>query len=118
MAKQENLFETPAPHENDKRSREALTQRWFALTRERLPQMARTRGGQEKWPVHLDHCFMRVLLDNACGGKWRDHVKAPAYAHAPLEMLKRAVALGEAVARGEADLWELNRKSLKWRGKG
>ncbi|MEM7703452.1 MAG: hypothetical protein AAF251_16055 [Pseudomonadota bacterium] len=47
---------------------------------------------------------MRILLDNACGGVWRDIVMAPAYLHAPLEVLERAVALGEAVERGEADM--------------
>ncbi|MEL7319350.1 MAG: GCN5-related N-acetyltransferase [Pseudomonadota bacterium] len=88
-------------------------ERWFALTRERLPALARTRD----WPVSEDHCFMRILLDNACGGVWRDFVKAPAYRHAPLEVLERAVALGEAVERGEADVWALNARSLEWRKK-
>ncbi|MEM7690770.1 MAG: GCN5-related N-acetyltransferase [Pseudomonadota bacterium] len=112
MAPQPDFFEDGAGQENA--AREALARRWFALTRERLPALARERD----WPVSEDHCFMRILLDNACGGAWREFVKAPAYRHAPLEVLERAVALGEAVERGEADLWALNERSLVWRGKG
>ena len=83
-----SLFEDTANPQNAER--EALVERWFALTRDRLPAMARTRD----WPVSEDHCFMRILLDTACGGAWRDCVKAPAYRHAPLDVLARAVALG------------------------
>ncbi|MEL6708341.1 MAG: GCN5-related N-acetyltransferase [Pseudomonadota bacterium] len=108
---QPDLFEDGASE--DPAAREALVERWFALTRERLPALAKTND----WPVSEDHCFMRILLDNTCGGVWRDFVKAPAYRHAPSEVLERAIALGEAVERGEADVWALNARSLAWRGK-
>ena len=78
MELQGDFFEDIADQQNT--AREALVARWFALTRERLPALAQTRD----WPVSEDHCFMRILLDNACGGVWRDFVKAPAYRHAPL----------------------------------
>lgn len=95
-------------------TRAALEARWLELTRAVLPGMA---GGRE-WPVRLDHCFQRILLDAACGGCWYGHIaKRPAYAHAPDEVLARAVALGEAVAEGAADLHALNAQSLRWRGK-
>ncbi len=61
---------------------------------------------------------MRVLLDNACEGMWREFFAAPAYRNAPLEVLERAVALGEAIATDEADVWKLNARSLEWRAKG
>lgn len=95
-------------------ARRALTDRWFQLTREQLPALA----GRRAWPVSQDHCFQRILLDNAVGGFWRDHIAAPAWRFARDDELAIAIALGEAVAAGRADLAELNRKSLAWRGKG
>ncbi len=65
----------------------------------------------------LDHCFARILLDNACGGPWRDDIPPPAWANAPPDTLRMAIDLGEAVLTGRADLARLNRRSLVWRGK-
>ena len=90
-----------------------LVERWFALTREELPSLAIARS----WPVRFDHCFQRILLDNAIGGPWRDHIAAPAYRHATDAQLAVAIRLGEAVVLEEADLAKLNRQSLEWRGK-
>lgn len=96
-------------------SREALEARWLDLTRRALPEAAR---GRPDWPVRLDHCFQRILLDHAVGGVWYDAIPGrPAYAHAPAETLERAAALGEAVLADGADLAALNRRSLAWRGK-
>jgi RimJ/RimL family protein N-acetyltransferase len=85
---------------------------WRDLVERRLPAAARP-----DWPVRLDHCFARILLDNACGGAWRDHVRPPAHANMPGDQLEVAIALGEAVLAGRADLALLNRRSLAWRGK-
>lgn len=85
---------------------------WRDLVERRLPGAARPG-----WPVRLDHCFARILLDHACGGAWRDHVRPPAHATMPLAQLELAIALGEAVLAGRADLALLNRRSLAWRGK-
>ena len=94
--------------------RAILEARWLRLTRATLPGLAE----QRHWPVRHDHCFQRILLDNACGTIWYDVVKGrPAFAHAPADLLDRAIALGEACAGGTADLAELNRRSLSWRGK-
>ncbi|ANU07663.1 GCN5-related N-acetyltransferase [Paraurantiacibacter namhicola] len=97
----------------DETTREILQTRWFSLTRHELPDAAMTRD----WPVHLDHCFQRILLDNACQGPWRDHIAPPAYRNASDDVLLEAIALGELVLDGQRDLAELNRKSLAWRGK-
>ena len=86
---------------------------WFALTRERMPEVAAVRG----WPVRLDHCFQRILLDNACDRPWREVIAAPAYRNAPEDVLRDAIALGIAALEGDADLAELNRHSLELRGK-
>ena len=93
--------------------RTALVERWFALTREEMPALAKARG----WPVRFDHCFQRILLDNALGCRWRDRIAAPAYQNARQATLERAIAIGEAAIAGEADLGLLNRRSLEWRGK-
>lgn len=94
--------------------RAALEQRWLHLTRETLPALAI----EHRWPVSADHCFQRILLDHAVGGRWYDHVvRRPAYRHLDDERLARAVAIGEAVAAGWADLHDLNRRSLRWRSR-
>ena len=94
--------------------RAALEARWLDLTRSALP-----RAGGPAWPVRLDHCFQRILLDNAVGGCWYAAISGrPAYRHAPGEILRRAVRLGEAVLEGRADIEALNRASLAWRGGG
>lgn len=94
-------------------ARRALLDRWFQLTRAELPALAAARG----WPVRDDHCFQRILLDNAVQGPWREHIAAPAWRFARDDQLAIAIALGEAAAHGRTDLAELNRRSLAWRGK-
>ncbi|MBD8546100.1 GCN5-related N-acetyltransferase [Sphingomonas sp. CFBP 8760] len=87
---------------------------WLHLTRVDLPALAAARG----WPIRADHCFQRILLDHSYGGCWYDHVVGrPAYAHAGAAALVRAIAIGRAAIRGEADMAMLNRQSLIWRGK-
>lgn len=94
-------------------ARAALEQRWLALTNQELPAAARP-----DWPVRLNHCFQRILLDDATGGVWYDAIpRRPAYAHASDAALRQAVATGEAVLAGQADLHAHNRQSLIWRGK-
>ena len=95
-------------------TRAALEARWLDLTRRALPAVAGGRG----WPISLDHCFQRILLDHAAGGRWYDAIPGrPAYRHADAALLARAVALGEAALAGAADMHALNRRSLAWRGK-
>jgi len=91
---------------------DAARERWRDLVERRLPQAARP-----DWPVHRDHCFARILLDNTCGGPWRDSVRAPAWANLSLNRLDAATGLGEAILDGRTDLDWLNRRSLSLRGK-
>lgn len=94
--------------------RPALEARWLHLTRELLPALVAERA----WPVNADHCFQRILLDHATGGCWYDRITGrPAYRHLDADRLAAAVALGEDVAAGRADLHALNAQSLRWRGK-
>ena len=93
----------------------ALRARWRELVGRDLPAAAREPG--RSWPVHLDHCFARILLDDACGRPWRELVRPPAWRETPVDTLRRAIAVGEAVLAGDADLDALNRRSLALRDK-
>jgi hypothetical protein len=94
-----------------------LQDRWLALTKRELPDRARS----ERWPLRFDHCFQRVLLDAACGGRWYDAVpERPAYRALDDERMRTALALGDRLAT-EPDavrlLEALDAQSLRWRGK-
>ena len=87
---------------------------WLRLTRDVMPGLAAERG----WPVRLDHCFQRILLDAELGTPWTAAlVGRPAYKSVDDATLDRLIARAEAVVAGEADLHALNRASLKGRGK-
>ena len=90
------LFGRGQRQSEDQRRRVA---RWLELTRTILPG----HGGVHRWPIRLDHCFMRVFLDNALGGVWHHSVKRPAIRHLTPEQLQAAIALAERVTR-EPDL--------------
>ena len=106
-----DLFgEAPAPAEE-------LRARYRHLVMEELPAAAKGRPADQAWPVHLDHCFARILLDHACGRPWREVIQAPAWRNAPAPLIARAVKLGEAVLAERADLRALNRQSIAWLGK-
>ena len=90
-----------------------LREAWRDLVGRRLPEAAGPRG----WPVRFDHCFARILLDNALGRPWRELVPPPAWRNAPEADLARALALGEAALAGEADMHAMNARSLDLRGK-
>ena len=92
-----------------------LVQQYLNLTRIVMPQLAQTL--KNKWPVQNDHCFQRIVLDAICGGIWYDHIARPAYKHLSLNQAKSAVQLCDDIISGKADIVDLNRQSLSWRGK-
>lgn len=97
-----------------------LQSRWKYLFAEYLPSLAKAKDPvQEKWPVYLDHCFARIVLDNAVGKDrpWTEVTKAPAIKHMTEGQLNSAIALAEKVANGEENLVELDERSLELRGK-
>ena len=98
----------------------ALQERWTHLYHDYLPSLAKARNPiQPSWPVHLDHCFARVVLDNAVGldRPWTAVVKQPAVKNMTAKQLENTIDLAEKVATGEADLIALNERSLRLRGK-
>lgn len=106
---------------------DALRTKWTTLYRTTLPSLAKSRDpSQPSWPVTLDHCFARIILDNTIGksagpdGKnlqWDKVIGKPAFRNMSEEQLEEAIALGEKIASGEVDLVELDEWSLEARGK-
>ena len=82
--------------------------------RRRLPEAARDRPD---WPIRLDHCFGRVILDAVAGQPWREVVAAPAWRHLSAEQLRAAIALGEEILVNRVDLTALNARSLAMRNR-
>lgn len=97
--------------------RDRLLRRYRELVDEALPAAAR----EERWSLRLNHCFGRVLLDDAVGGCWYDHLDrraGAAYRQLDDDQLEGAVALGERLlTEGDPLLRELDARSLAWRGK-
>ena len=91
-----------------------LRAEWLDWMRESLPALARDR---RDWPIRLDHCFGRVILDAVYGRPWREVLSPPAWRHMAEAELRSAVALARDVAQGRADLVALNAGSLAMRGK-
>ena len=81
---------------------------------EDLPESARSSEG---WPVQLDHCFGRIVLDNLFGDEWYSHVTGrPAYEHLSAGELRGAVEIADRMLNeGKPAVEELNRNSLRWR---
>ena len=88
---------------------------YMHLTKEVLPSMARSE--RTNWPVSEDHCFQRIILDHVCGGVWYEHLDRPAYKNLTNTQAETAVRLCRDIADGQADLEQLNKQSLIWRGK-
>lgn len=97
-----------------------LQERWRYIYQDHLPALAKAKDSVQKaWPVRLDHCFARIVLDNAIGKDrpWTEVLKQPAIRNMNTEQITDAIELAEQIATGEADLRELNNQSLQFRGK-
>jgi hypothetical protein len=83
---------------------------------EELPEKAQSSDG---WPIHLDHCFGRVVLDNLFEDEWYSHIDGrPAYENLTQDELKQAIEIADKMlSEGKPAVEELNEKSLRWRGK-
>jgi len=94
--------------------------RWKHLYATHLPTLAKARDpAQSNWPVYLDHCFARIILDNAIGSDrpWTEVIKSPAVKNMTTDQFRNAIELGEKIASGETDINILNERSLELRGK-
>jgi hypothetical protein len=97
--------------------RATLLSRYRELVLTELPARARAGG----WVVHADHCFGRIVLDHAVGGRWYDVLdrgRSPAFAQLDDGQLTAAVTLAERMAvEGDPLVRALDAQSLAWRGK-
>ena len=94
---------------------DGLRDRYLDLTRRALPERAAAEPG---WPVRFDHCFMRIALDHAAGGRWTDTIASPAYKNLTPDQLREAIAVAERMLDGGPDeARALDAQSLAWRGK-
>ena len=98
-------------------TREELLHRYRELVLDELRRRARA----ERWVVTADHCFGRIVLDHAVGGRWYDVLdrrRSPAFAQLDDDRLRRAVDLATRMAaEGDPLVRELDAQSLAWRGK-
>ena len=92
-----------------------LRQRYRQTVMEELPQAATSGDG---WPIHQDHCFARVVLDNVFEDEWYEHVEGrPAYDNLSATELRTAITIADRLLEeGPSLAIELNRRSLRWRG--
>ncbi|KAI4206579.1 MAG: hypothetical protein LQ348_000901 [Seirophora lacunosa] len=99
---------------------EALRGEWKRMYGEILPSLAVSKSPvQDSWPVHVDHCFGRIILDAVVGrdSPWMNKIKSPAVKTMTSEQLEACIALGAAIAEGKESLAILDAKSLQLRGK-
>ena len=87
-------------------TRSEVYARYRQLVDDELPRRAR----EGRWVVTADHCFGRILLDHAVGGRWYDVLdrrRSPASAQLDDDQLAAAVALGERHGGGQLVVVEL-----------
>ncbi|KAL9604846.1 MAG: hypothetical protein Q9219_000294 [cf. Caloplaca sp. 3 TL-2023] len=99
---------------------ESLREDWKEVYGKTLPSLALSKAPtQVSWPVHVDHCFGRIIMDNAIGKDepWMAKIKSPAVKNMTGDQLKKCIALGQAIAEGKENLADLDARSLQLRGK-
>ncbi|QIW99387.1 hypothetical protein AMS68_004905 [Peltaster fructicola] len=97
-----------------------LEEQWRQIYAVELPALAKARDTSQKhWPVYLDHCFARIILDNAVGidRPWTEAIKSPAIKNMTEDQLRAAIELAQSIISGTKDLDVLNQRSLDLRGK-
>ncbi|MEL6901287.1 MAG: hypothetical protein AAFP07_10080 [Cyanobacteria bacterium J06606_4] len=94
---------------------EELRAQYLDLINRQLPEKA----SQVSMPVRFNHCFARIVLDNLFEGCWYDYLsrKQPAYKQLSAEQMKQAIAIALEMLQSPPRVFELNERSLKWRGK-
>eukprot|EP00854_Cymbomonas_tetramitiformis_P021575 gene21575-25949_t len=94
-----------------------LKNEYLELTQKDLPKLS----SEHKWPLRFDHCFQRVILDNAFGSCWYEHLdqKTGAVHQLTAKQFRVAIAIAKDIAADTsgACLRKLNTLSLEWRGK-
>ena len=108
----------PLPDDPEDAQRVGLLEQYRRLVRVELPTAAR----EGCWPLRLDHCFARVILDGLFGACWYEHLQRGKGRSAESQLdagqLGRALALGRGMLeKGAPEVGRLNAQSLRWRGR-
>lgn len=74
-------------------------------------------SNNKKYPVHLNHCWARIILDNICNDKWSNVLSKPAYKSLNKHMLERAIKMAEGIIESSDLAVYLNNRSLGFRNK-
>ena len=92
-------------------------QQYKHLTNQVMPEVAR----QQHWPVRLNHCFQRIILDTLFQDCWYNHLdranRTPAYRQLSEQQLEDALAIAQRMLDSPETVRQLNRESLRYRGK-
>ena len=72
-----------------------------------------------KYPIILNHCFLRVVYDSIFEDKWQRQLQKgkPAIHQLTENQLDQAITTGEKMVHDKHLTEDLNQKSLKYRGK-
>lgn len=94
-----------------------LRNQYLELTNQVLPQLATSRD----FPVQVNHCFQRIILDNLFDRCWYEVLerkREPAYKQLTESQLEQAIAIVDRIiTEPDSYLHQLNQNSLNWRGK-
>ncbi len=80
-----------------------------------LPSIASIK--RNAWPIHHDHCFIRVILDNIVGCAWYEVIPSPASKNLTDEQASAALNLARQIATEIVSLHALTQRSKQWRKK-
>lgn len=90
---------------------EQLQTDWRDDFQKRLPAAAQSKDkAQKKWPVHVDHCFARIILDKVVGEgtePWVGKLKTPAYKNMTRQQLEDCVELRQRILSSQENLVNL-----------
>ncbi|WP_036487116.1 hypothetical protein [Myxosarcina sp. GI1] len=96
---------------------EQLRTKYLRLVNEELPAQAK----QREFPVSLNHCFARIILDNLFNCCWYeviDRKQGAAYKQLSSEQLEKAIEIAEDIIdKPDSYVRQLNQNSLRWRNK-
>lgn len=103
---------------------DALRTEWSELVNKTLPAAAKAKDPAQKvWPVTLNHCFGRIILDRILGKgekQWKEAVakpRVPAVKQMTEEELSACCHLAKQILKGDVDLVQLDEASLRVRKK-
>ncbi|MCJ1232890.1 methylated-DNA--protein-cysteine methyltransferase [Varicellaria rhodocarpa] len=98
---------------------DSLLSQWTTLYTQTLPSFALSARDRSAWPVHLDHCFARIIYDAVIGVDvpWANKLKSPAKLHMSEIQISKCIEMGQGIIDGRVNLKEWNQRSLDIRGK-